>query len=75
MASDDKREGRDDTASAAIRKAARLTAFIVGTTINDCLVNSASGKLLFIKGMEASKLTGKTFESFVPCKALLVTKD
>ena len=64
MASDDKGEDEDDTASAAIRKAARLTAFIVGTTINDCLVNSASGKLLLIKGMEASKLTCKMLRTF-----------
>jgi len=70
MASDDKGEGEDDTASAAIRKAARLTAFILGTTINDCLVNSASGKLLSIKGMEASKLTCEMLRKFCSVRSI-----
>ena len=74
MASDDKGEDENDTASAAIRKAAHLTAFIVGTTINDCLVNSSSDKLLSIKGMDVSNLLARCFVSFVLSMALLVTK-
>ena len=53
-----------DTTSAAIRKAARLTAFIVGTTIDDCRVNHSSGKLLSIKGCEARNITCEMLQKF-----------
>ena len=61
MASDD--NGIDGT-SAAIRKAERLLAFILSTTIDDCLVSEASGKLLSIKGLETSKITCEMLRKF-----------
>ena len=53
-----------DATSSAIRKAARLTAFIVGTTIDDCLINHSSGKLLSIKGCEARNITCEMLRKF-----------
>ena len=72
MASEGPDKGEDDdvTDSALDTRKAALLAFIVRTTINDCLVNTATGKLLSIKGMDAANITCEMFRKFCSVRSI-----